>query len=54
MIFRYSLIFFEGGGILLAKVSPMLEKCLHNSLVIVVGLYLGTPSLLMALMHSPL
>ena len=54
MIFMYSLTVFEGGGILLAKVSPMLEKCLQSSPVIVAGSYLGTPSLFMALMHSPL
>ena len=54
MMFKYSLTPFEGGGILRAKVSPMLEKCLHSSLVIVAGSYLGTPSLFMALINSPL
>ena len=54
MIFRYSETSFEGGGILLANVSPMLEKCLQNSLVMVAGSYLGTPSMLIALILSPL
>ena len=54
MLFRYSEISFEEGGILLANVSPVLEKCLQNSLVMVAGSYLGTPSMLIALILSPL
>ena len=34
----------------LANFSPMVEKCLQNSLVIVAGSYLGTPFTFIAVM----
>ena len=54
MTFRYSETCFDGGGILFANDSPTVEKCLQNLVVIVTGSYLGTPSLFIALILSPL